>query len=606
MAALGAQSIASSYEQLLHVDRDGGGNTTTHVSVKDGDNGTTFGFTIATDALMMSSTNRLEFGDTGTYIHQSADGVLDLVSDTEIEINATTIDMNGALDVSGTVTVGADGSGTDVIFYSGTAGDNFTWDASEECLTITGTDGAQALKIADGDLVVVDKLYIFDNDGGEYLSGDGTDLTITAGTDLNLTAGTDINVPVNVGLRFGDGGENIETDNTDFTITSGGKLNLTATSDVHVANGTGLVVGNTAQVAMGEVTAEAQILGTTETDATLAIGLFSTTDALSPSLKFVKGGHATIGSNTTVADNEELGKIQSYGSDGTDHDTLSSEIAFNIDDDGVGAGTLGGEILLKTSGKDGTLDTAVTIDSSQNVGIGGSPTAITNHRVLEITNTGSNGRATLALTANTGEYSNLYMGDSGDIDIGGIQYYHGTNQMDFYTNTASRMTIESGGDIDIQTGDIVFSTAGKGICLGVTSNTDSNTLDDYEEGTWTMTANNSVTLHAASDLGSYTKVGRLVTCEGQARVNDDNSTAELSLNLPFTSVSTFGEGANLCVGSLSIYQSASPASVLWGVVQNEANSIILQVSGNKSSAATTPFLATANGYYTFSITYLVA
>tara|TARA_B100002019_G_scaffold264504_1_gene253359 strand:+ start:3611 stop:4609 length:999 start_codon:yes stop_codon:yes gene_type:complete len=97
MAALGSQSIASSYEQLLHVDADGGGNGTTHVSVKDGDNGTTFGFTIATDALMMTGTNRLEFGDTGTYIHQSADGVLDLVSDTELELNATTIDMNGAV-----------------------------------------------------------------------------------------------------------------------------------------------------------------------------------------------------------------------------------------------------------------------------------------------------------------------------------------------------------------------------------------------------------------------------------------------------------------------------------------------------------------------------
>ena len=101
MAALGSQSIASSFEQLLHVDADGGGNGTTHVSVKDGDNGTTFGFTIATDALMMTGTNRLEFGDTGTYIHQSADGVLDLVSDTELELNATTIDMNGAVDISG-------------------------------------------------------------------------------------------------------------------------------------------------------------------------------------------------------------------------------------------------------------------------------------------------------------------------------------------------------------------------------------------------------------------------------------------------------------------------------------------------------------------------
>ena len=106
MAALGSQSIASSYEQLLHVDRDGGGNSTTHVSIKDGDNGTTFGFTIATDALMMSSTNRLEFGDTGTYIHQSADGVLDLVSDTEIEINATTIDINGAVAMDGAMTGG--------------------------------------------------------------------------------------------------------------------------------------------------------------------------------------------------------------------------------------------------------------------------------------------------------------------------------------------------------------------------------------------------------------------------------------------------------------------------------------------------------------------
>jgi hypothetical protein len=56
--------------------------------------------------LLLNSTNQLQFGDSGTYIHQSADGVLDLVSDTEIEINATTIDMNGNLDVSGTITSG--------------------------------------------------------------------------------------------------------------------------------------------------------------------------------------------------------------------------------------------------------------------------------------------------------------------------------------------------------------------------------------------------------------------------------------------------------------------------------------------------------------------
>mgnify|MGYP003148401494 CR=1 FL=1 len=263
MAALGSQTIAASYEQLLHVDTDGGGDTTTLVPIKDGDNGTTFCLQLATTSALIVDDAKLYFG-TG--------------SDAYIEY---------------------DEDGTD------------TWDFSPP---------AGGMKILD------DKKLVF-------------------GTDSDASFEYDE-----------DGADNLSI----------------AGADVSIANGIGLIVGNTAQVAMGEVTSEVQILGTTETDACLAIGLASTTDALSPSLKFVKGAHATIGNHSvTVADNEELGKIQAYGSDATDSDTLSSEIAFNIDDDGVGTGTLGGEILLKTSGTDGTLDTAVTIDNSQNVTIAG-------------------------------------------------------------------------------------------------------------------------------------------------------------------------------------------------------------------------------------------
>jgi hypothetical protein len=49
MASLNGQTIASSYEQLLHTDTDGGGNGNTLVSIKDGDNGTTFGLKLATN-----------------------------------------------------------------------------------------------------------------------------------------------------------------------------------------------------------------------------------------------------------------------------------------------------------------------------------------------------------------------------------------------------------------------------------------------------------------------------------------------------------------------------------------------------------------------------
>ncbi|MBL51261.1 MAG: hypothetical protein CMG57_04825, partial [Candidatus Marinimicrobia bacterium] len=53
--------------------------------------------------IKLNGTNQLQFGDSGTQISQSADGVLDLVSDNEVEINGTTIDMNGTVDVSGAI-----------------------------------------------------------------------------------------------------------------------------------------------------------------------------------------------------------------------------------------------------------------------------------------------------------------------------------------------------------------------------------------------------------------------------------------------------------------------------------------------------------------------
>ena len=60
MAALGSQSIASSYEQLLHVDADGGGNSTTLVNVKDGDNGTTFALQLASDNIKVGGSSDLD------------------------------------------------------------------------------------------------------------------------------------------------------------------------------------------------------------------------------------------------------------------------------------------------------------------------------------------------------------------------------------------------------------------------------------------------------------------------------------------------------------------------------------------------------------------
>ena len=57
------------------------------------------------DDLLIASTEKLQFRDTAIYINSSTDGQLDLVADTEIQIAATTVDINGNVDVSGTLTV---------------------------------------------------------------------------------------------------------------------------------------------------------------------------------------------------------------------------------------------------------------------------------------------------------------------------------------------------------------------------------------------------------------------------------------------------------------------------------------------------------------------
>ena len=54
MAKLEGQTIADSYEQLLHTDRNGGGNGTTLVNIKDGKNDNTFALQLATDKIQVN------------------------------------------------------------------------------------------------------------------------------------------------------------------------------------------------------------------------------------------------------------------------------------------------------------------------------------------------------------------------------------------------------------------------------------------------------------------------------------------------------------------------------------------------------------------------
>ena len=64
--------------------------------------------------LSVSTNDKVQFRDAAIYINSSTDGQLDIVADTEIQLAATTVDLNGVLDVSGNIVVGGTVDGRDV------------------------------------------------------------------------------------------------------------------------------------------------------------------------------------------------------------------------------------------------------------------------------------------------------------------------------------------------------------------------------------------------------------------------------------------------------------------------------------------------------------
>ena len=130
------------------------------------------------------------------------------------------------------------------------------------------------------------------------------------------------------------------------------------------------------------------------------------------------------------------------------------------------------------------------------------------------------------------------------------------------------------GDMTFPNGDLIFGTAGKGVCLGVTSNTDSNTLDDYEEGTWTPQDTDG---GGSSQLGMYTKIGNLVTCYFYLTTGAiSGSNTFYITNLPFTAGST-----DAFRGPVSIsYTDATTMPLAGNAVNNDTTAYLLIGTGD--------------------------
>lgn len=146
----------------------------------------------------------------------------------------------------------------------------------------------------------------------------------------------------------------------------------------------------------------------------------------------------------------------------------------------------------------------------------------------------------------------------------------GTKTMILESNTL--LTPMHGG-IELNGGGVVFPA------IQVAS-ANVNTLDDYEEGTWTPVDSSGAGLALASASGVYTKVGRLVTIHGTWAFPVTANTNNISIGgLPFVA-GTNNAGALLSetVGDMALIPNGTPLIFIYG------GNFVRRTNANYSSA----------------------
>ena len=175
-------------------------------------------------AVTMATNNKIQFRDDAIHISSTADGQLDLVADTEIQIAATTIDVNGNLDVSGTTV-----SAGKITADAGIDIDNINIDGT----TIALSSGNLTLDVA-GDIIL-------DADGQDVIFKDG-------GTQFGSVRKNGNNIQLMASIQDGDITFHGDDGGSDITALT---LDMSAAGEASFNAGIKLTDGNAASFGTG-------------------------------------------------------------------------------------------------------------------------------------------------------------------------------------------------------------------------------------------------------------------------------------------------------------------------------------------------------------------
>ena len=179
---------------------------------------------VADTGLLLSSTDKLQFGDSGTFIHQSSNGVLTIDGEVTIDLNAST-----AVLVSNDLKLNSDAA------VLGLGADND--------VTITHVHDT-------GILINSDRKIQF-SDATQFIHGlSDTVLALGATDEIDLTAtAIDINGTCDISGQFSLGGTNVTSTAAELNLIDGG----TARGTTAVASGDGILINDGGTMRMTNV-----------------------------------------------------------------------------------------------------------------------------------------------------------------------------------------------------------------------------------------------------------------------------------------------------------------------------------------------------------------
>ena len=536
------------------------------------------------DDLLIATTEKIQFRDTGIYINSSADGQLDLVADTEIQIAATTIDINGNVNVSGTLTIG--GAGISEAELEILDGATVTTDELNILDGVTAT--ASEINTLDGITSTVAELNILDGVTSTAAELNILDGVTSTATELNILDGvTATTAELNIldGKAFLDE-DNLASDSatgiasqqsikayvdgiTTTNITSTGALNSGS-----ITSGFGNINnGSSTITTTGAISGGSFVIGSAdinENDLESIDGITAGTVAASKAVVVDANKDATGFRNITLTGELDAGSL---------------DVSGNVDVDGTletDALSINGTAVTSTATELNILDGVTSTTAELNILDGVTSTAaelniLDGKAFLDEDNFGSNSATGIASQQSIKAYVDgitaTNITSTGALNSGSIT--SGFGNIDTGSSTITTTGLISGGSLDID--NVLIN----GTTIGHTDDTDLITLADgvvTVAGEVSMTTLDIGGTNVTSTAAELNALDGITAVVGELNALDLGSTATgtaiaskavvIDANKDYTGIRNFSITGNLSVGGTT--------TVVDTVTMNAQNAVLFE------------------------------